>query len=252
MFEKDRDYLSIDQLASERIVVAENSLPQWVNRDRIGLNQRRLETILRLGGIGCLVITGDSDGEISRSVPMVAGYNPSGEAYAAKAVTITIVPTHSEGLNDDYSKKPNFNYLRWPTATLVLNDAEINNRIREDGEDSRSAKAWSSYMDEALKEGVGRMGRRNLISDLYGVDIFAAAVQCLTTIYLGNSWIRMDVLGPYSVLGYLAQYIVARLPSTVDTLRNKGRLSIFPGPQLDRALLMTALLKTSKLVKPLP
>ena len=257
MLEKDSDYIPLLDAGSEHLHFLAKSFPEWVPLNKLSLNIKRLKTMCRIGGISDLVIGATDTGETSSFVPMISGFNSQGEATAAKGGLKTKVPTHEQlGLKPPQLR---FHEGRWTLGAVILNSNEIANQIRFNDKFSgniRSEEAWAYFIDKSIKEGVEKVGVNHLTSG------FSALEKAFSAMYyavpLTAALMLKDIPTNILLVNYLYNYSLMRIITNLHIfLRNHFnpqefgiRQSFFDGPELDRALILKAVSKTSTLVKP--
>lgn len=163
MKESLRGYVRIDEASTERVRFAV-PLPEYVDRERIGVNIRKIEKLCRIGGIGHLRVTADYESDTSNFVPTIVGVSQKGEAVAAKTGVKRISPTQTSDFNTDKASSP---ALTWTDGSNI---PEIVKRINDDKkykEGARSIDAWSQKLDLSLRDGIAGIGIPYLTSELF-------------------------------------------------------------------------------------
>lgn len=255
MLEKEVDFVPVSSLniPAERVFFAGN-FPEWLDLDKIALNLKRTQTICNLGGIGTLIIWGSNEEETSKSIPQIAGFNASGEAYASKAATATQAPTFNTrtGTPNSETSHP----FRQIVAGITLNNNEIVQRIqnnRGSQGDVRSTDAWVHYINKSLGRGLENIGVKYLVAGLNRGDILETVIDYTLPIPIIAGVYGFKLVGesnsPDFTTPYLFYYGGSLFSTSLRRVLNHGRLSLFYGPQLDRAAMLVALTRTSKLVK---
>ena len=254
-------FVPIDELHSSRLSF-DVGFPNWVPVQRIGVHVSRINRLLRIGGIRHLSVTGSFGSETSSTVPMIVGINEQGSAYAAKAKSDTIVPTHREfDLPDNRGFKPH--RAQWIDGQVNLNLDEIAQRIRQSnkwGRDVRSEKAWSSYLDQSVREGIVKPGSKHLTD--FNLKLAAQNYTMSYGVFLVTDFVLSQADGNFSPLNDLIKssiYIgtlskgLERLFSNFDPVDPEFgyRFSFIRGPEYDRALLLKFTSKT-RLIKQIP
>lgn len=243
-------------ITPEKRVYFAGNFPEWLDLDKIALNLKRTQTICNFGGISTVVIYGTNDEETYKSIPQIAGFNSSGEAYASKVSTATQVllfDTISTPTNPE-AEHP----YRQILAGIILNNNEVVQRIQNDRGSKRNVRStdtWAHYIDKSLGRGLENIGVKYLVTGLNRNEIlFAVFTYILPIPILAGLHGFLKLAGvSYSpeFTGYLFGYAGMLLPQSIERIRHQGRLSLFFGPQFDRAAALVALTRTGKLVKPL-
>lgn len=228
-------------------------LPEFVPQHQIGINYNKIHQLCRLGGIGHLRVTGKTDGDVTNFTPTIVGYDSQGNAYAGKKGTQVDIPLFeisNESDSDLSSVRPHA--ATWINATLNLNINEITERIKQEPRWERgvySPKAWAYHLNHSLKESISTIGIRHLTLGLNRRNWFMSGLQhSLAAIFEMSSknpsleWFAFRMLVVNTVLTslYITQY---------GGGENGYRLSLFYGPQLDRALLLKLLTSRATLAK---
>ena len=226
-------------------------------QEEVGLNVKRLHTICQVAGFRHLRIQNDQEGETSQSVPQVIGIDNDGTAIAGKA-KIKRAPT----FHVDYS--PTSKYMEywkqsvWQNLTISLNTEEMKQRILLSDESVGNPTRWGEEINGALKKAAIKEGTRHLVKDfrrfeklltLFG---FAAATSSeMIDALTGN-------LEPEAIVPRIASSVVlfgtimTGLHSLTSGPERQGegrRISLFFGPELDRAVALLALTYTQRLAK---
>ncbi|MFA5933322.1 MAG: hypothetical protein WCV81_03625 [Microgenomates group bacterium] len=229
-------------------------LPNFVDTERIGVNTQAIHRFCRLGGIKHLRVTGNTDGETSSFTPTIVGYDSQGNAYAGKTGIKTIVPTFTQTSDEDgYSElgmyKPHAS--TWVNTNIDLNLNEITKNIEEEERwqgDLRSTDAWSYYLNKSIKNGLTNAGIKHLVWGFSKSEVFRHAFQYgmmgffHATFDNGSleSLINRVVIGS-TLLNLFDAAVASR------NIRDH-RVSIFFGPQLDRAAILKILSARTTLV----
>lgn len=234
-------------------------LPEYL-AGGIGVRVDRLQRLMRLGGVGHLRVTGETDQDISQSVPTVVGFTSQGGALAGKA-GVTKIPTFTASGAEDYGSLDN-SLFRDHAATFIncsvnLNLEEISARIRQENRWTRgvySKDAWAYHFDQAIKKGVSDTGIKHLVLGLTALNWGDTAFQ-YALMGAFSAWstgfhfpspelaFRVPLVSLFlNAFGYVGNTLIGR----------EYRLSLIYGPQLDRALVLGVLGKTSRVVQAIP
>lgn len=246
------------------------TLPEFIDSDQIGINVQEIHRLCRLGGIKHLQVTGLTEGETTQYKPTIVGVSPQGEAYAGKVATKTEVATSkaTSELRRGYNNLPPS--ARWIDGKIELNLSEIKQRIQQD--DSlprgvRTSSAWADHVNNALKEGIAKIGISHL---LLGMTKFEAAVALVTDIDA-----TLIAANAEPLIQPIMHNYHPHIPALADVIfglvfRNGGlnlwerynhrhnvakedfRFSLFYGPEIDRALALGVMVATRRLAKALP
>lgn len=255
MLEKDGDFVPVSSLNTfEKRVGFVGDFPEWLDLDKIAINWKRTQTICNLGGIYRVLVWGSNDGESSKTIPQIAGFNLRGEAYASKVSASTQVPffdNRSTALNSK-AEHP----FREVVAHITLNNNEIVQRIQNQGKNVRSTEAWAHHINKSLGQGLENIGLKHLVIELNRRDNLLAVYEYVFPIALLtgiNTFYKLIGLNYHpDFTDYLLLYAAGLSFEFIRRVHHRGRLSLFYGPQLDRALALVALTRTSRLVKSLP
>lgn len=228
------------------------SLPGLVDQRQIGVNVRGIEKLCRIGGINHLRVVSNNDGNTSQFVPTIVGFSQSGEAMASKTGVRSDVPTFD--VDSERQRSASLDFLphaaTWINTTVVLNTAEIANRIKNNQDGGiRSPEAWADHINKAVKKGISSAGVKHLTLGL-------------------NKYNAVEVASQYAIIGFIeAQnpsvssaifkvFLVGGFLNMLAYFRTRGmgrgeefRMSAFFGPQLDRALVLKLASQRTTLVK---
>ncbi len=258
---KENKFTPIPEIRHERIRVA-LSLPPFVDQEKIGVDLKRTELLMNIGGIRYLKISSAHKG-ITKSEPTIVGVGPGGEALAGKAGYADPAEIFSSETLHLFDRLPiNLpSTLNWASAATIINideivDQIVKNKKWEKG--TRDPAAWSHYLNETIKTTIAKTGRHQLLETAYKEEklfaalIYATSVISFLAIALDNQ--RGPVAGLLSEVPwflfinqffYASEYLYLLSPET----RHKVRPSLFFAWQIDRAIVLWALSKFSTLAK---
>lgn len=241
----------------------EPNFPEYVPSGSIGIDLKKIQRLMRLGGISHTIVLGFNDQETSTSVPMITGFNAQGEAFAGKGgVKNEIHPFL------DFNTTPFDNIwhpMKWTVSAIALNNDEIRQRILNDprfDKNVRSSEGWSYYLDQAIRTGIENTTFKHLVLGVKFRDIKKMAItySIALGLYSGFSLALVGDLD-VSTLPLFSVYLGSEIANIwiqitqnfppEQRARFGHRFSFFPGPQLDRALLTLALSKMSRVAKPI-
>ena len=213
-----------------------------------------------MGGFRYLKIQNDPRGETSRAIPQVVGIDRSGSAVAGK-VGMKEAPTfQSEYTLDPHSDRPQ-KQARWKDLTISLNTEEMKRRILASDGRVTDPRQWGEEINSVLRRTMVRNGTRHLVKDLNRFDQFLTPFFYSLVYWDEIISLAKGEAGPLETLskmgGSLA--LVGMVMTTVDSFfygferPGKGRrVSLFYGPELDRAVVLLAIAYTSRLAKAVP
>ena len=269
MTDIDRSYKPLKYAYSEKARI-DLSLPEFVDISKIGVNISTIERLCKLGGISHLRVANQKDAETSQFTPAIVGYANDGSAYASKVGVETKVPTHStssqldmDWLEDELPITMPFSCI-WTKGNIDINIDEISHRISDDKkwEGVRDGKAWSFYLDQAIKKGVTGIGIKHLT---YGAGAWKKADGAVAT--AAGVLDAADISPLNFLFGSFNPHIPTIESSIFEILyyhqvfnffdylgyRNKPhpgyRWSLFHGPQFDRALALKVISPRVNIVK---
>lgn len=229
-------------------------LPPFVDQERIGINVRRIQTMMQVGGIRSLHIY-DSDSAVSKVNPNVGGFNLDGSLVAVGAHAIEEVPVFETATEHVLFSQSLMHSGQWADAKIKINRSEIMDRMGNDKVNLRSTDRWSTELDDAVRQGISRIGSRYLV---LGLD--ADNRRMFPSPYLYGT--SVTVLGEHNDntenyitnnLGIsLAFNILGRIFHHQSGSKDGYRWSLFFGPQIDRAIVLKGLTSAVKTVKEVP
>jgi hypothetical protein len=252
MFRKESGFIplpKIEQEQPEEDLEIKLNLPQYVDQDRIGINTSNIIKLNNWGGIRTLRVVGRYDMETSILIPETAGINSDGSANASKKVTKVEKPTF-EGYSSDYNWDTFSIANRWKNVEINLNIDEIGQRIKDKPEGIRSSKNWTRELDSGINRPLRAEGHKNLLHDLEFLDKYSyrnivIVGGLISSIYYANS-------GHLTLGGFLGFYLGDRIVTLVKSINKPElRLSLFPGYQIDRAVVLSAMSRLKTIVKDL-
>lgn len=226
--------------------------------DSIGLNVPRTHLLCQVAGFRFLRIETDWEGETSQVVPQIVGVNSQGGAYAGAASIKRVSACNYEykGRDGLYTWKQ----ARWSDLRLTFNVNEIQQRIMDSGNNVREVGLWSQEINTALKQGIVRAGVRHLVFGLDASEKVLTAVNYSSQLNLATDFsllIRSPGFHalnfPLLMIEFIGVSIIFNVFHSVNYGRERGgsgrRLSLFMGPELDRAAVLSVLSRTQPLVR---
>lgn len=235
-------------------------LPDYIERERIGVDLSRVERLCRFGGIRFLKVVGKLDGDVSSFTPEITGYNGSGEAVAANKGTKDLVPLYTT--QSELGAQPSIPSFKFSLATLNINLNEAVNRAihEQKGKENnvRDVETWTEYLDKSLRQGISQVGFDNLVR--YGDKFsfaFATALSVILSASAMTATLPAQLDGFLLLKGFLLMHQLRnQLELTVGKIllgSDEGyRWSLISGIQLDRAFILRFLTSRESLVKALP
>ena len=226
-------------------------------QEEVGLNVKRLHAICQVAGFRHLRIQNDPEGETSQSVPQIIGIDNNGTAIAGKAKIKKAHTFHVDYSPTSEYKKP-WKQARWQNLTISLNTEEMKQRILLSDESVRDPTRWGEEINRALRKAATKEGVRHLVNDLERFEklltLFAFALVSSDEIVdalAGN--IEPKTVVPRIAFSFA---LLSAVMTGIDSLgygREKPgggrRISLFLGPELDRAVALLALTYTQRLAK---
>lgn len=235
----------------------------YVDQDSIGLHTNRLRRILRVGGLGEIVIRGYYGDQTDYTTNMVGvtGVNEDGSATGmAGGAAVMRAESQRNSLEDELTIPVAY---RWPSATVELNRNELADRVTNrihvssatrDERDHIANKAWATEMDHALRKGLVGALKKKHVGDFMGGGIFGVLDMFRSVIG------PIMVMPPYDLRGgmlYAGFYGACLLTDSLEMRKATGdihlknrRLSLLPcGVQYDRWALASGMAATQRLIK---
>ena len=226
-------------------------------QEEVGLNIKRLHAICQVAGFRHLRIQNDSEGETSQAVPQIVGVDRDGTAMAGKA-KIKKAHTFHVDYSPTFEYKKSWKQARWQNLTISLNTEEMKQRILLSDESVRDSTRWGKEINGALKKAAIKGGVRHLVNDL---ERFEKLLTLFGFALCSSSEIMSALAGniePKTVVPRIA-FSFALLGTVMTALDSLGygrekpgggrRISLFLGPELDRAVALLALTYTQRLAK---
>lgn len=246
------------------------SLPEWLESERIGIDLRRTQRLMNLGGISHVRVGLLKDPENSVVIPTVVGIAPDGSAYAGKLSAKTKVQYY--GCNQsDTRGKPLIQNASWVDLDILVDMEAMKNRIGDREQELRAPESWTPHFDRALKEGIRKTGTKHLLKGHTGlttltaiyINLFDGVLSSANANYINpiDGLIRGSYT-PYKptpttlAAAFSTNFIFYNLVGVAYSngkVRDGAgyRVSLFPGYEIDRALALQILGRTSTLVKPM-
>lgn len=140
---------------SDRIIIGDMGLPVGFDQERLLVHLPRLERIAHLAGMGTLTIAGFR-GDTTEYGYSVGGVSEDGVGSAISSMVTTKAKIHESGAELDKRALP-FPH-RWHDGSVKINNAEIEDRIKNDGDKWEKGvfdeQARAKYMSDALQRGL--------------------------------------------------------------------------------------------------
>lgn len=236
-------------------VVFSLGLPEFVDKDRIGVNLGRIDRLQRIAGIKQITVTGRTFDETSGVDIQIVGMNPDGSAMAGKGGSKTAIPayeSHPLVANDRVPMSQ-----RQINLNISANLDEIASRLTDSKDGVRSPKRWAKELDKGVRDSINKAGTDNLIRNIdnstkfnlgFGLGSYALIALFFDQL-LNGSFSNFPKLYEGALIG---GYIGTRIASLAYSRKLQGhRFSFSIGPQFDRAVVLRTLTSTQKLVKDL-
>lgn len=251
MHEMENGYVPLENAVGSRSTF-KISLPDYVDKDAIGVNLRRTDHLAKLGGISHIQVK-SVNGETSNSVPAIVGINRNGEGLAGKTSLKTEVDQFTvESEKTDRLSIPHSG--SWINTTITLNTNEIEDRIAKNDKwerGIRSAEAWAYHLNQSVSTGVTNSGTEHLTLGLSRLNWVKTLMQygIMASFELQNNPTPEGML---SRVLFVSQFL-----NLIDMVSCKAqgvefRYSAFYGPQLDRAIVLWCAAKATNLIKSFP
>lgn len=251
----ERKFVPMSEANTERIRTTA-TLPFQLHEE-VGLNVKRLHLICQVSGFSHLRIRNDPQGETSQEVPQVVGIDRDGTAIAGKA-KIKKAPTFQLDHSPAFMFEKPWRQARWQNLTISLNTEEIKQRILLSDESVNNPIIWGKEIHKALKSGTLKAGTHHLLKDFesYEKILTLLGFALHSSFEIGGA--LTGNIEPEAVVPRIA-YRIALLGTVMTGLHSflyglekpgEGRrISIFFGPELDRAAALLALTYTQRLAK---
>jgi hypothetical protein len=228
--------------------------------EQVGLNVRRIHTICQVAGFRSIRIQNDQRGETSQSFPQIVGIDRNGSAVAGK-VALKEVPTYQSDFPHGDSLSEADKQSRWKNLNISLNTEEMKQRILLSGRRVTDSLEWGKQLDSVLKRAMVKNGALHLVKDITRSEQKNALL--LYTAFASFRLLSHAIYnyGPQEFLFYSTLHFVitgtsiTTMSSAVSGVERSGqgrRVSLFYGPELDRALILLAIAYTSRLAKGVP
>ncbi len=150
---------------TDAVSIGDLGLPVGFELDRVELNVAALVRTARWGNIGHIIIAGFR-GETSAISSGMSSVNGGGSAVASPSISISKASLHDSSVDTDHTSTPGY---RWKRAGLQINNAEIEERIKQDGDKWDKGvfdpAARAHYMNKALRRSLWDASKNSVHSD---------------------------------------------------------------------------------------
>lgn len=250
-------------LRSERIRFNVH-FPPWFDEEGIGIDLKRIERLINVGGINHVRVDVQKNKESLASLPIIVGVASDGSAYAGMVSTTKKVPTY------EYHRYPEgkiafFQNSAWTALQISLNLEEIRRKIEEERGSLKRVESWTPHLDEALRKSVRNAGTNHLLGghtpfrllsavwvNIHDSLMDAADISLYEAISgRFNPHIpRAGELAFEMSLSFAIWTLVGAVTCGLERGKGRGyRLSLFPGYEIDRAILLQILSRTQRLIE---
>lgn len=257
----ENKFVPMPEAQTERIRTSA-TLPFGVEKD-IGININKLHRIMQLGGVSCLKISSEQNGDVSKSDVDIVGLDSQGNALAAKT-KVNYVPTCSSKYVLEKNNE-NDKQACWIDMSVTFNTEELKQRLLHSGKKVNESKNWSIEIDKALKKQIVKNCSIHLTSGfntlqttimgfIYGLDLLSSMDMGLANIKAGTVNPHLPVIGKLLYELTLTGTVFSAVNSIyygVERKRTGRRLSFFYGFEIDRLALLVLNTSTSTLAKTL-
>jgi len=210
------------------------TLPEYVNTENILVNLTGIHRLCNIGGIRHLRIQ-SINGDVTKEIPTIVGFNQNGEAFAGKVNAKESVPEYES--TSKTSGEVHYHATSWTNTTITLNTAEISKRITDNEnweKGTRDTKAWSFHLNKDIKKGITKEGARHLTIGLNTSNWINTAFQ------YGMMAVFETMSGPTVERAAFRVVFISALLNTLNFVmaheKKDFRFSLFYGPQPDRAM----------------
>jgi hypothetical protein len=265
MADVEKGYVTLtyaEENGSDRAAFLFN-LPSYVQKDEIGVNLRRVDRALQIGGVREILFHGITGMGVSEEKPEIVGMNAKGEALAGKTSSRKIVPDHAGNATSGPSVLPHSMRSTYAHIDINLDQSSVRIAGGDVSEGIRSSKEWAKELDLGTKSTADMLGQIQLIQAMYPREIALPLLLDANAI-LGASYASpVDALAgtfhPQSPDLVMASLNIIAINAFLNAAQLfiwrhyrkefRPRLSLFNGPEFDRAILLKAYTKTRNFVK---
>ncbi len=240
---------------SDVIAFGEMGLPVGFDIDRLAANVGVLEKVAHFGNIGHLSIVGFR-GDVTEEDYTVGGSYSDGTSTAVGSVSVSRAALQEHELQGGQGEH-RFGY-NWTNTTVKINNAEIENRIKRDGDrwdlGVYDPEARLKYMNKALVSGLQAATGESVFIE--GGVLGQLAYRAVGLPFAYGVWKYLYGLSgdPLVVMTAASPALEAGLNHARNVFKEDGTLpkrqwSVLNYPQFDRYLAATTILRTGKILK---
>jgi len=258
---KENQFVPMPEAQTDRIRTTA-TLPFGVEKE-IGINVKKLHTIMQLGGVSFLKIASEENGEKSIADATIVGFDGQGNALAGKT-KMNYIRTSSSKYRLENNNK-NYKQSRWIDMSITFNTEELKQRLLHSGKKVNEPNNWSVEINKALKKQITKNCSVHLTSGFNTFETifmsFLYSSNLLSSMDMGLDNVIMGTVNPHlPTIGNLLYQLISTgtVFSIVDSFflgfERKGtgrRLSLFYGFGIDRLALLALNTSTSTLAKTL-
>ena len=263
MAERDNNWFALNNshFHSDRLKI-ELPFPSWINEEEIRINTRRVEALMQLGGISRTRVVGYHERDAGASEVQIVGINSAGSALAGKSGLrkIELYRTEADERSGQYHTLHNSD---WMNLRLKVNMDAVGRKIIGNGANLKETGTWASEIDGILKTAIRNEGKKHLFALESNVQkIFTIYINAISN-YLSYTHVYISIISrgteaQTSDLGGLASQVAMNfalwtfMQSAFNGFEQGGkgyRISMLPGFEIDRAMVLQVLSRRMKVVK---
>lgn len=232
-------------------------LPGWVDTDKIGINIFKTERLMHMGGIKKLLIAKSANDDETTSMPVTLGIAPDGSAYAGRVGAKEKTPafeSESEGANRSFVTQNH----SWTNLKISLNLHEIESRLLKSNANLRQAESWTKPLDEIVRTGIRQAGTKHLLTLNPAQKFWALFINLSSPLIDLPRYVSMG--DPQKIALQIARSVAINF--LIWSIMQKGfgllidpkyyyRISLFPGYEIDRALILQLMARSIPLIAPI-
>ncbi len=218
--------------------------------ENIGVRVSRVETLCQIAGFNKLIFQSEDKDTTSSVQSAIVGMTASGTAMAGKT-RVKMIPPFTYKQDEDSHGEPQQDMMKkhsiWPDLEVKINVSEIKQRLNLLKKPVKDVVVWSAHTNSALKKSIVRAGVYHLIADMDIHDIAYAGI--LNGVISTGVKFFSDPL--YCFFIFSSVFTIKEFVEYGIETRGSGRrISLFLGPEVDRALALATLTLVQPLAAP--
>lgn len=240
---------------SDTINVGEMGLPVGFDSERLLMHVSAVEKIAKAGDIGKLSIIGFR-GDTTEVGYGVGGVSSDGTGTASRAVAVTKARMHDVNMGFDNEFPSDY---QWKNATVRINSAEIDTRIRNDGDKWElgpfDVRGRAKYLNKALQDGLAEATQESVLTEDHVTTLLGSALKKSLSVIFYKWAFNIDTMSAAILVDSAIASASVPINHLAVKIRHKDQelpprqWSLFVNIHYDRLLAAQGLTRSTQLIR---